>query len=66
MRLIIVSTLPVQEVAAEPATLTRLRGLLHLAVERPPDSGPVLVEDADVPPLTVHLRPYAPMGVTTS
>jgi hypothetical protein len=77
MRLIVHSTLPAQEIAAEPTTLARLRKLLQLAVERPlDDSGSVLrggrgllslplVEDPDLPPLTVHLRPYTtPMGPT--
>lgn len=78
MRLTVARDAPVQEIAAEPATLDRFRELLHLAVTRPPDAGgPVLhggrgwlhlplIEDPDLPPLTIHLRPYStPMGPTT-
>lgn len=69
MRIVIVSLLPVQEIAAEPATLARLEQLLARA--RAP--GRVLpggllalpmVPDPAIPPLTVHLRPYSPMGPT--
>lgn len=67
MRIVIESTLPVEEIAAEPATLARLRVLLDGA-RRAPTHGRVLpggllalplVVDASVPPLTVLLRPYS-------
>lgn len=73
MRIVIVSLSPVQEIAAEPATLARLEQLLTRASTRP-CPGRVLpggllalprVEDPAIPPLTVHLRPYSPIGPTT-
>lgn len=75
MRIVIASTNPVEEIAAEPATLDRLRLLLDRARTGPHHPGRVLpggllalrqVADPDVPPLTVLLRPYSttPMGPT--
>lgn len=74
MRIVIASTEPVEEIAAEPATLARF-GLLLDRARQAPAHGRVLpggllalprVPDPDIPPLTVHLRPYstAPMGPT--
>jgi hypothetical protein len=74
VRIVIVSLLPVQEIAAEPATLARLEQLLARARTRCAPGrtlpGGLLalprVEDPAIPPLTVHLRPYStPMGPTT-
>jgi hypothetical protein len=68
VRIVIESTLPVQEIAAEPATLDRLRLLLARARTAPHHPGRVLpggllalplVADTSVPPLTVLLRPYS-------
>lgn len=73
MRIVIASTAPAEEIAAEPATLARLAELLDRARARPVH-GRVLpggllalprVADPTIPPLTVHLRPYStPMGPT--
>jgi hypothetical protein len=71
VRLIIHSTEPVEEIAAEPDTLARFRTLLQLTVDHAAEArGPVirgsrgwlampLVADPNLPPLTVHLRPYS-------
>jgi hypothetical protein len=75
VRIVIETAQPVEEIAAEPATLARLRGLLDRARNGPHHPGRVLpggllalplVPDPDVPPLTVLLRPYSttPMGPT--
>lgn len=73
MHIVIASTAPVEEIAAEPETLARLVALLDRAHTRPVH-GRVLpsgllalprVEDPSIEPLTVHLRPYtAPIGPT--
>jgi hypothetical protein len=72
VRIVIISLSPAQENAAEPATLARLEQLLTRARTRP-GYGRVLpgsllalprVPDPAIPPLTVHLRPYSPIGPT--
>jgi hypothetical protein len=72
VRIVIISLGPAQEIAAEPDTLARLEQLLTRAhTRRAP--GRVLpggllslpmVPDPAIPPLTVHLRPYSPIGPT--
>jgi hypothetical protein len=71
MRIVIESTLPVEELAAEPATLARLQLLLDRA-RRAPVHGRLLpggllalpmVADRSVPPLTVLLRPYSATSI---
>jgi hypothetical protein len=76
VRIVIISLSPAQEIAAEPATLARLEQLLTRARTRArtrPGHGRVLpggllslprVPDPAIPPLTVHLRPYSPIGPT--
>lgn len=67
MQIVISSTPPVQEIAAEPCTLARLRILLDRArTARSPGRilpggllALPLVADPGIPPLTVHLRPYS-------
>jgi hypothetical protein len=68
MRIVIESTAPVEEIAAEPATLARLQLLLDRARTGPHHPGRVLpggllalplVPDLSVPALTVLLRPYS-------
>lgn len=70
MRLIVVRGEPIEEIAAEPRTLDRFRGVLHAAAARGPRAGTSvldagrgllglpLVPDPHLPPLTVHLRPH--------
>ncbi|WP_333770999.1 hypothetical protein [Streptomyces sp. IBSBF 2435] len=74
MRIVIESTRPAEEIAAEPATLARLRLLLDRARTAPHNPGRVLpggllalplIPDTAIPPLTVHLRPHPPMGPTS-
>jgi hypothetical protein len=76
MRIVIETAQPVEEIAAEPATLARLRGLLDRARTGPHHPGRVLpggllalplVPDPRIEPLTVHLRPHSTtqMGPTT-
>jgi hypothetical protein len=73
VRIVIASTNPVEEIAAEPATLDRLRLLLDRARTGPHHPGRVLpggllalplVPDPRIEPLTVHLRPHSnPLGI---
>lgn len=68
MRLIIHRDQPVEEIAAEPATLRRFTDLLDRARADKTGGGRVagttglhglpLIEDIDIPPLTVLLRPH--------
>lgn len=78
MRLDIIRGEPIEEVAAEPATLDRFRAVLAAALAgpaRPADPGSALnhgrgllalpfVPDPTIPPMTVRLRPYSTMGPT--
>lgn len=68
MRLIIYRDQPVEEIAAEPATLHQFAALLARARTARTGGGRVagttglhglpLIEDIDIPPLTVLLRPH--------
>lgn len=76
MRIVIATTKPVEEIAAEPDTLARFAAVLERARHAPALGGRVLgggrgllalphVPDPTIPPLTVLLRPHsAPMGHT--
>lgn len=79
MRIVISTTEPVEEIAAEPETLRRFAAVLDRARRAPAAEGRVLsggrgllalphVPDPTIPPLTVVLRPYStsttPMGTT--
>lgn len=68
MNLTVVTTDPVQEIAAEPATLealtTSLRASLAARIDGPLSPAPIgsmwgfpLVTDPDLPPGEVHMRP---------
>jgi hypothetical protein len=76
VRIVLATTDPVQEIAAEPATLARFAAVLDRARRAPTPGGVLsggrgllglpLIPDPTIPPLTVLLRPYstAPMGTT--
>jgi hypothetical protein len=79
VRLVVIRDAPIEEVAAEPATLRRFLAVFRRVLDGAapgPDVRTVLdggrggllslpfVPDPTVPPLTVHLRPYStPMGL---